>query len=254
MNNKQIATTIIGLAILAGFIIGGVLLKEKRDREAALESDRSQTVTAISEIELVVKTIKEYNQYYAVTAEYPQFKGVAPIFNQTIERVVLDAIASHKTESENNQKYMIAIDVAEGREPRVPEQFELYVQYEQDQMNARYISFVMRIGGYAGGAHGYQNIITFNYDVPNQTIMSLADLFPNDSEYLTTLSQYAREQLRATLGDYTNETFIMDGTNPTVENFKNFTFDENTITLYFPQYQVAPYAAGEQQVQYSLRQ
>lgn len=250
MTRKQWFTTIVGLLLLAGFIAGGVILRHKRDRELAALATVQQSQLQIQEVQLVVTTAKESNEYYAITAEYPQFEGVAPIFNQTIQKVVFDAIADHKQQSEANQKYLANMDASEGREPRTSEQYELYVRYEQDQINRQYISFVMRIGGYTGGAHGYQNVITFNYDVANKKILSLADLFPNDTDYLTTLSNYSREQLRSSLGDYANETFIIDGTSPTVDNFKNFTFDENTITLYFTQYQVAPYAAGEQQVVY----
>jgi hypothetical protein len=37
---------------------------------------------------------------------------------------------------------------------------------------------------------------------------------------------------------------IEGGTDPTEENYKEFTFDADSITLYFQRYQVAPGAAG----------
>lgn len=250
MTKKQWFTTIVGLLLLAAFIIGGIILKQKRDREIGLLPTEEQTETQAHEVKVVVKSIRESNMYYDINAEYPQFEGVAPIFNQTIEKTVTDAVADHKNQSEDNQKYLIDLDRSEGREPRAADQYQLYVKYEQAQVNPQYISLVMRIGGYTGGAHGYENVVTFNYDVANQEMLMLSDLFPNDPNYLTTLSDYSRQQLRASLGDYANETFIVDGTNPTVENFKNFTFTDDAITIYFTQYQVAPYVAGEQRIIY----
>jgi len=43
------------------------------------------------------------------------------------------------------------------------------------------------------------------------------------------------------------------GTEPKEDNFKNFTISQDKIiTIYFPQYQVAPYAAGEQKIEINL--
>ncbi len=246
MERKKLLTTIAGLFALVAFIGGGFWLKHnQKQNPTAVEP------IAESEIKLSVKSVEESNSYYAITAEYPQFEGVAPIFNQSIEKTVMDAIADHKMQAEDNQKSMIALDISEGREPRKIDQYELYVKWEQVQINANYISFVMRIGGFTGGAHGYENIVTFNYDVKNQKIVSLADMFPGNPNYLVTLSEYSRKELRSSLGDYANETFIMDGTQPNDLNFKNFTFTDNVVTIYFTQYQVAPYVAGEQRINYS---
>lgn len=252
MTKKQWFTTIVGIALLVAFIAGGMYLKNKRDRELAMLPDTTQSGEefAPAELRMTVKSIQESGTYYDIDATFPQFEGVAPIFNQTIATVVTDVIADHKTQSELNQKSRVEFAAANGEAIPTAEQYPLYVKYEQVQVNPRYISMVMRIGGFTGGAHGYENIVTFNYDVAQQKIVSLADLFPNDPQYLTTLSQFAREQLRATLGDFANETFIVDGTNPTAENFKNFTFTDDVVTIYFTQYQVAPYAAGEQRVIY----
>ena len=41
------------------------------------------------------------------------------------------------------------------------------------------------------------------------------------------------------------EQMIENGTNPTEENYRNFSFKYNSLTIYFQQYQVAPGAMGE---------
>jgi hypothetical protein len=73
------------------------------------------------------------------------------------------------------------------------EKFPLEISYEIAQANSEFVSALVRYGGYQGGAHGYENTVSFNYDVVNQKIMSLSDLFPEDANYLETLSSFSKQ-------------------------------------------------------------
>jgi hypothetical protein len=112
------------------------------------------------------------------------------------------------------------------------------------------VSFIIRFDSYAGGANGNQEIQTFNYDISEHKIMTLADLFPGKTDYLTSIASTIRSQLAQTMSNNSNgnaPTDMLDaGTEPTIDNFKDFTFDHYTATFYFPKYAVAPGSFGEQ--------
>jgi hypothetical protein len=42
------------------------------------------------------------------------------------------------------------------------------------------------------------------------------------------------------------------GTAPTLENYQVFTFTNDMLTIYFGEYQVAPYVYGPQKVEFPL--
>ena len=110
----------------------------------------------------------------------------------------------------------------------------------------------MRYDMYTGGSGGLQDLKTFNYDISNNKPVVIADLLGNRSDYLQYLSDTAREQLRQSQTEgsswYTPGEMLTSGTEPVLENFSNFTFTDNSITVYFPKYAVAPGSFGEQEI------
>ncbi len=221
-----------------------------------------------SEIVVTAKTIQEKTAYATIRAEYPQFSGVPDEFNKKIETLITTAIADHKKQSEENWKARVQTSPPGTftQTPKEDELFEFYSSWLPEQLSPDRISVVVRFGGFAGGAHGYEDIATFNYDVKNKKEIQLGSLFPNDPNYLKTISDFSRESLAQSLKIAYRPTDIKDqkqadkwfeesvlpdieaGTTPTLENFQNFGIRNNTIVFYFPRYQVAAYAAGEQQV------
>jgi hypothetical protein len=116
------------------------------------------------------------------------------------------------------------------------------------QSNDNYISVLVRQEGYAGGAHGYRVVTSFNYDVKNHKEFTLTDFMT-----LEKASEASRADLKPKFEQEGNDeiftTFTIDGTDPKKpENFSVFTFLNNSVTIYFGEYQVAPYAVGEQKV------
>ena len=99
-----------------------------------------------------------------------------------------------------------------------------------------------------GGAHDYHNITSFNYDVASKEEITLKDLFPNDPGYLKTISDFARKDLRSRYKNTLDDAMLSPGTEPKEENFSVFTILPGSITFYFAEYQVAPYALGELKV------
>lgn len=210
---------------------------------------------------------KETLSYTSYDIRYPQFKNVDPDFNAKIANAVELGKDEFTQYAEDNWKAYRETSF-ENEDPGQfpPEPYPFYVQWEPARIDDSYISFVMRIGGYNGGAHGYENIISFNYDVLAQTELTLADMFPGNSDYLKTVSEFSRAallpqlvkagELADTMTSDEMNTYIDGsltpmlnaGTEPTIENFSVFTFTDTDITLYFSQYQVAAYVYGEQQV------
>lgn len=94
--------------------------------------------------------------------------------------------------------------------------------------------------------HPWEEMTSYNYDLCNHRLVRLGDLFLPHSHYLSTLSKISIKSLEG--GEYADTDKIRIGASPRLQNFATFTLDEENLTIYFQQYQVAAGAAGSTSV------
>ncbi len=195
-------------------------------------------------------SIAEDSYLFGIGGSYPQFSQADAAFNKEIADTITGGVADFKTSVNADYQARLATGGDEFQKEFAQGGMYTYeVKAEVIQSNDNYISALIRISGYSGGAHGYHNIITFNYNVERHEHVDISDLQP--MYFIAGSAQEKlKEKFRSEGGlDVNIESMISDGTdekNP--ENFKNFTFIPGSFTLYFSEYQVAPYVFGEQQV------
>lgn len=262
------------LVVIILILLSYILIKNNTSRNT--EGVKTTEPTPITEAEKPVakvvdkslyeeKSYTEPTRYATFKVFYPQFKNASAKFNEEIEDLVVRKIESHKKDSENilGERYENQLPGEDTTEfPTEEEKFSFDVSWKPTQVNDKFISFILIVSGYTGGAHGYENLASFNYDVVNKKEITLADLFLGDQDYLKTISEFSRKDLQAqfhkSLNVKTKEDevnfkdsimpMLLNGTMPAPENFSIFTFTTNSITFYFAQYQVGPYTMGEPKV------
>lgn len=126
--------------------------------------------------------------------------------------------------------------------------FKLY--YEPYEVNDKYVSLRIDTLEYNGGAHGFMATNVFNYDLQNNKIISLDDVFDSSKDYLNKISNKSIEYLLKIneKDNFSEKEWIEEGAKADKNIYSIFIFNNYAITFYFDQYQVAPYAAGRQQV------
>lgn len=262
-------TKIEAISVLVLFailcVVSIVYMKGKTPpgQNGQMNGNSSQNIPKMSTISVAEKT-----PYVVISGDYPQFDTVDPLFNTAIRETIQTAITEHKTISQENwnarrdtatpaEKKLLPVTPAE------EDLFPFFVKTEIVTLSPKLISVLIHYGGFQGGAHGFENAVTFNYDVTNNKQLTLADAFPNDPLYLNKVSDFAKKDLVAQFEKKADASMpaedrvqylenikgmIEEGAAPTVENFSRFTISENGLTFYFGQYQVAPYVEGEQKV------
>jgi hypothetical protein len=207
--------------------------------------------------------------YTTFDIEYPSFKQADFSFNKKIQDLVKKQTEEHREISKENWQILFADqnDNIVDNVPTEEEKFYFFVDFVLTQSNPDYISFILKFSGFSGGAHGYENYVSFNYDVRNKKELEIDDLFSDDFDYLNFLSLRSREILKnrfaivneedkvnyapEMLEEYLDSivSSIEDGTGPEKENFSVFTFLPNKIKIYFAQYQVGPYVIGMPEIE-----
>lgn len=258
---------VLWLALL-GTIALAVLWYTNKDTEKQYPEEN--VVEQLPGAEKVVKKeFKKENDYTTIAIEYPYITEASADFNTQILALVSARADEQLKDSEENWKARFETSTAQDPVPEIPakdDRFQMYGMFDVIQANDTYVSVLFKLGAFTGGAHGYEDLISYNYNVKEKKVVTLKDLFPNDRNYLETISFNSRKDLVGELvpGVVATKTFeeltyvnpddqfalqmIYDGTDPIEDNFSTFTFTDDAITVYFQQYQVAAYAAGQPEV------
>lgn len=136
--------------------------------------------------------------------------------------------------------------------PGVPAPWGLWIDYEEYQFSESVISLKFIISDYTGGAHPNTYFQTYTFDLTQETLIGFEDLFLEDSNPLAMIAPLAQQQLTETMGEFADPQWIAEGTGENPANYQSFVLTETSLILLFPPYQVAPYAAGPQQVEIPL--
>lgn len=170
-------------------------------------------------------TIKEKSNGNDISITYPQFVGG----NFTALNLALKNVA---LQSQSNFK--------KGK-PDKGEEYYLESGYTIEFANDNLVSVEFGEESFTGGAHPNHSSQTINFDLKNNKPIKLGDLFKPNSKYLQKLSQLSKEGL----GDNLQ---FEEGIAPLAKNFSDFLITKKGLLILFDEYQVAPYAAGPQQV------
>ncbi|TKJ45501.1 hypothetical protein CEE35_03635 [Candidatus Aerophobetes bacterium Ae_b3b] len=238
MQNKKVFILFVSAIWLLSII--GLLVNE---------TDANQP--SISSLPVNIQSIRESDSFFYVQAEYPEFETAGTDFNQEIATLISGKINSFKEESRDNWKARLDTMPADKPLPKGPQQpFEFLASWDSAQLNNTYLSLVIKIYYFSGGAHGNEEIHAFNYDMVKKKKIEIKDFFDSAQEALKKISQISAEDIKSQLQsrgwkeDDNLKEMVNQGTAPLFKNFQNFNFDSYNLIIYFQRYQVAPGAAG----------
>ena len=163
-------------------------------------------------------------------------------FNQTVSDLVKKEVTSFMHQVSLNQPFQKQLARAKVRN-------DLYIDYDTSVMSSgsnHLVSVRFSIQGFiAGMTHAYHYHRTLNYNLNDNLVIELGDLFNPNTNYLDVLSIYSRNILFRRLAD---KELVTKGTAPTPDNFQNWNMKPNGLLITFDESQVAPTIAGAQTV------
>jgi hypothetical protein len=234
----------LGWILLAAAIIALVLIVIYNGPQKGLpDMDEPALSDTLSPIQKTDKKITREEDRVSIDITYPEFVGVPAVINSDIksfadnEVTELDSLKLEEIPTMSDAQYFLKIN------------------YEAEQANTDFISLVFTISTYTGGAHPNQFFRTFNYNVDTGTVVTLADLYPNEKDALESLKPKIKtavhDSLKATfeangdMGSDPDEALFKDITDiDDKDTFANFTFGTSYIKFFFSPYDIAPYSVG----------
>lgn len=198
------------------------------------------TTIDIRPVEIVSESNAVNDDRYQMNIDKPR-TGVESVDSR------IDALIQH--EQEAFLKSIDGITLPEGFS------YEFQVHYQVVDYSDQIKTFVFEFYQYTGGAHGLPYTITMTVDFEHEEVLDLSQIFAPGTDYLITLSDLAiTDLLGRDDGMMGDEQWVREGASAKTENFKRFALSSEGLIIYFDVYQVAPYAAGPQQVTISYSQ
>ncbi|KTC86316.1 DUF3298 and DUF4163 domain-containing protein [Legionella brunensis] len=176
-------------------------------------------------------TVKKETSTFDLDIKYPQ-----GFTNKNVDEVVKAFI--DKTQSADANPDANDIPNAQGKN-------SLYIDYKIEFQNKNALSLLFSISSYSRGAAHPNNVVkSFNFIDGRE--VTLDDLFKPGSNYLPEIAKLSRAAILEK--KISEENWVVTGTNPTQENYRNWYFTADGLAIVFDTYQVAAYVYGPQTV------
>lgn len=212
----------------------------------------------IADVRASATKYSDHGQYYDIDLQYPSKTALAGTASAVGDA---NAVSSMKAFSENTAESFkedgnFANLTPEDIQIQGLDQDRKYTLSDTYQFysSPSTISYAFSIYSDTLGAHPNGFFRTFTFDAKTAKSLALSDLFKPGSDYLSAISSLSRTMLTKQLGEFADADMIKPGTTADEDNFQNFVLDGQTLTILFPPYQVAAYAAGPQTVKIPLSQ
>lgn len=152
------------------------------------------------------------------------------------DKIREDIMEFYDKSYEEAKRYLDSINISDDK-------FVSNVDFEVKKNSDNILSLKVRYYKYSGGAHGYYNDITYNVDMRNKKLLTLSDLFKENSDYINVINEEIRHQIEEIIKN--NKEYKGIYQFKSIEENNNFYIQDDNIGIYFDLYEIAPYAAGQ---------
>ncbi len=194
-----------------------------------------------------VQEEKSIDEYLEVDVNIPVIMNMANTNLQTsLNNGFKQAVAELKTELTTN-----AIDNKKSAEEMdYPfHRYALYTRAGPYFENSKVLSLYVDYYFYSGGAHGATDRRAYNYDVASGKVLNLKDIFHPGYQYKSLIDAAIRAEISQRPEDF----FPLEMGFQGIAEQQNFYLQNDSLIIYFNQYEIAPYAAGIQEFCFPLR-
>lgn len=249
---------ILGVVILVGLVLAFTVWYMATHKAPEPFTGIPEEVATSTPEALAPNVIEEHGQYYDIEVTYPAETALKASLGADADQEAVSAMEDFVEDSVSQFKKQGNFDNLTPEDIQIMGLSEdrkesITIAYEEI-MGENTVSYVYTLFVDTLGAHPNTFYRTFTFDLATGSELSITSLFVPRSDYLRRLSAISQFELAKSLGEFADIEYIAQGTGPEPLNYQSFAVKGNELVLLFPPYQVAPYAAGSQEVSIPLEQ
>lgn len=219
------------------------------DNKEPQNKDRAKIYHVYDDIDLVAKIDFQYDRPRVIIKTVTPFLSSdvnddtnVQYFNQAVHDIISDEAEKFKAKVAENQTFQKKL-------PKKNISNKLFIDFDTaaiDSGKNHIISIRFSVQGYITGlAHPYSYHRVLNFDLDNNTVLEMSDLFNSQKNFYSVLANYSNQALSRRLP---NKEMVIQGTAPNPENYKNWNIKPYGLLITFDEAQVAPFGEGAQTV------
>lgn len=235
-------TRILILSSIAAALVVLVIILQARSVDGPIASNQAISYTTQ---ELRTETAAVHG---SAQARYPVFVGLPAAHEQQINAMMAQIVERRVDAFFKNLGQKPREDVGPGLEGST---LDLSFTVITPQQHPAILDIIFTESSYyQGAAHPNQVAFSYVFDIRSGARLALADLFDAKDDVYVRVAQLSRDALQKQFAaaDIEEGGWFPEGVEPKEENFQVFALTDAGLQLVFNPYQVAPYAAGMQQV------
>ncbi len=211
---KDFKTIILAIVVFILIAINGYLLNQLNQKNTSFVNDK---------IVFNYEKVNQENDFYEINAKIINSKSFTSC---TVNSFIKDRIIEFQKLA-NKQMPELVEQGFEGK-------YLLDISIE-DYQTEKYISYVLKIGEYTGGANMNQIVNTFTFDKEKEQRINLSDLVKKD---------IFMDELKKELRNSEKDLFSGMVDDVSFQDVNSFYVEDNKVIILFSKYQIAPGAAG----------
>ena len=122
--------------------------------------------------------------------------------------------------------------------------FEFHSECTPISITDDYISVLLTLYTYIGGAHGITELVCFNYDTATNQYVERPQVRGMSLKEIADIVRPLLEKKLSINDPNFDKDWLISGTEPTLQNYSVFTIDTEKTIIWFQDYQVAPHSDG----------
>ena len=122
--------------------------------------------------------------------------------------------------------------------------FYAEISYSIEHLDDELVSVKYWQSEYTGGAHPNSWSFTLNYDLKNERVIALSDLFKKNSSFLRVISENSIAQIKKKQVTNYDPDWVKRGAGEEIKNFGSWNITKKGLKFTFDAYQVGSYAEG----------
>lgn len=126
------------------------------------------------------------------------------------------------------------------------------ITYELFHFSSDVVTVKFAVSYYTGGAHPNLDFQTFTFDLAQQKMLALEDIFQDGVNPWPALVPMVQADVAAQLGEAADAQWVQQGTAENPDNYRNWALTPDALVFFFPPYQVVAYAYGPVTVEIPL--
>lgn len=216
------------IRVILSMILTVIIITISLSQDSAALKDNFSS--ADDQVKIITREINYKDEDISINLKIPIISGLK---NKTTQNIINGAIVKKVIDFKDS----IKLQAKQDKTKMHP--YEVVSTYFVSLNKNNILSLTLELYAYTAGAHGMTYRVPYNIDLENGKQLELKDLFKEGVNYKDIINKEIEKKIQAS-----EDWMFFEGAFKGISDDQPFFIKDGSIVIYFPLYEIAPYAVG----------